>query len=119
MLFVGPDKRVVDFLHVWVSEPDELRIQRYSSLGVLLGQVQPTATLLSGDELLVSVEPYAGGQALLGNFVLERSLTGDAIAIVPDPVGGWYRVVARKPGKATLTFGALKQTARWEIEVLP
>jgi hypothetical protein len=119
VLFVGPDKRVVDFLHLWVSEPDELRIQRYSSLGALLGQVQPAATLLVGDELLVSVEPYAGGQALLGNFTLERTLSGDAVAIVPDSIGGWYRVVARKPGKATLEFGALNKTARWEIEVLP
>jgi hypothetical protein len=34
-------------------------------------------------------------------------------------VGGWYRVVARNAGAATVTFSGLGIEARWEIEVLP
>jgi hypothetical protein len=118
VLFMGPDQNVVDFIHLWVSKAEELRIQRYSSAGVLLGQVLPSVTLLTGDELLVAVEPYAKGQALLGNFELTRETVGDAIAIVPDSVAGWYRVVARKAGSSTVEFQALGIKKSWQIEVV-
>jgi hypothetical protein len=38
---------------------------------------------------------------------------------VPDPVFGWYRVVARAAGTATVSFAALGLDASWRIEVLP
>ncbi len=118
LLFVGPDKAVIDFLHVWVEAPDELRIVRYSSGGVLLGKVQDNVKLLVGDELLVSIETYGRGQALLGNYPLEYDVTGK-VAIVPDPVAGWYRIVAREAGPASVNFKALKLNKVWTIEVLP
>jgi hypothetical protein len=119
VMFVGPDEEVIDIIHVWVSTPDELRIMRYSDSGDLLGRVQPTAQLLVGDEILVATEPFGNGQFLLGNFELAYASTNDAVAIVPDPVGGWYRVVARTPGMATVTFAGLDLVATWQIEVLP
>jgi len=130
LLFVGPDDAVMDFLHVWVERAEELRIQRYSPTGTLLGQVQPEVTLLVGDEVLVAVEPYSRAQPLLGVYEMERSVepvgeeAGDeepeqVLAIVPDPVGGLYRVVARAPGQVTVRFAALELEAVWQVEVLP
>lgn len=119
VLFVGPDETVLDFIHLWVAQPEELRILRYSPAGDLLGQVQDEISLLVGDEILVSVEPYAAAQPLLGNFELERTIDGESVSLVPDSVGGWYRVVARAPGDSTVTFSALGIEKTWQIEVLP
>lgn len=120
ILFVGLAGEVIDLVHVWVQTPSELRILRYDDSGDLLGRVQPSAQLLVGDELLVSVEPFANGQPLLGNFELAYASTQPGIVqIVPDPVGGWYRVVARTPGRARIDFAALDKTVTWELEVLP
>jgi hypothetical protein len=119
LLFVGEDDVVLDFLHVWVARPDELRLLAYSRQGDLLGRVQDRVTLLVGDEVLVSVEPFKAAQPLLGNFRLERELTGEAVIVVPDAVGGLYRVVARSVGTATVTLRGLGLETSWAIEVLP
>lgn len=119
VLFVAPEGKLIDFIHVWVQAADELVIQRYSDGGTLLGAVQPSAQLLVGDELLVAVEPHANGQALLGNFTLETTVSGSSITIVPDPVGGWYRVIATGAGASTVAFAALGVETSWSIEVLP
>jgi hypothetical protein len=119
VMFVGPDEHVIDIMHVWVQQPTELRINRYDDSGDLLGRVQAMSQLLAGDEILVAVEPFANGQPLLGNFDLQYGTTASPVAIVPDPVGGWYRVVARQAGAATITFHALDLDATWKLEVLP
>lgn len=119
LLITTEDGAVIDYLHVWASVPEEMRIQAWSQSGDLLGRVQPQVTLLVGDEVLISVEPYANAQPLLGNFVLDRTINGDAVAVIPDAVGGLYRVVARSEGVATITFGALGLQSVWDIEVLP
>ncbi len=119
LMFLGPDESVVDFLHVWVAPADELRVIKYAENGALLGRVSNDVKLLVGDELLVSVETFGKGQALLGNFLLDYEVTGSDVSVVPDPVGGWYRIVARKAGASTLTFKALGLTESLSIEVLP
>lgn len=120
ILFAGPEGEVIDIVHVFVQAPAELRIQRFDASGDLLGQVQPSSQLLPGDEILVAVEPFANGQPLLGNFVLDyRTTSGATVQVVPDPVFGWYRVVARAPGNATVSFAALGLDVSWQIEVLP
>jgi len=119
VLFVGPEDEVVDFIHVWVTAADELRVLRWSPMGDLLGRVQREIQLLVGDEILVSVEPYAAAQPLLGNFALEREATGTAVAIVPDPVAAWYRLVARETGSSTVTFSGVDLQTSIDIEVLP
>jgi hypothetical protein len=119
VLFLGPDRDVLDFLHVWVAPADELRILRFSADGVVLGEVHDQGVLLVGDEVLVAVLPYHDGQALMGSFGMTRDVTGDAVAIVPDVVSAYYRVVARAEGTSTLTFTALGLEAVWALEVLP
>jgi hypothetical protein len=119
VLFVDTDGTVVDFIHVWTTAAEELRILRYSPFGDLMGHVQDQVQLLVGDEVLVAVVPYANAQPLLGNYTLVRDIVGDSVAMVPDPVGGWYRVVARSAGASTITFSGLGIEAVWDIEVLP
>jgi len=119
VLFLGPDKAVLDFLHLWVEPPTELRIMRYSSAGTLLGRVQSAVKLLVHDELLISVEPFAKGQPLIGSFKMESNVAGNSVAIVPDSVSGWHRVVARSPGPSQIKITALGLSTDWTIEVQP
>lgn len=120
VMFVGPAGEVIDLIHVFVQKPSELRINRYDEAGDLLGRVQPASQLIVGDEILIAVEPFAGGQPLLGNFALSYASTAAPIVtIVPDPVGGWYRVVARSAGMANVSFTALGLDVSWQLEVLP
>lgn len=120
VMFVGPAGEVIDLIHVFVQKPSELRINRYDEGGDLLGRVQPSSQLIVGDEILVAVEPFAGGQLLLGNFDLSFTTTaGPIVTIVPDPVGGAYRVIARSAGMAKVTFSGLGLDVSWQLEVLP
>lgn len=119
ILFVGPDKAVLDFIHLWVQPPTELRVVRYTPQGTPLGKVLPSFKLLVKDEILVAVEPYANGQPLLGNFELQRKLQGTSVAIVPDSISGWYRIVARSPGTTEINFVALGLSAPLTVEVEP
>jgi len=120
VMFVGPAGEVIDLIHVFVQTPSELRINRYDEAGDLLGRVQPASQLIVGDEILVAVEPFADGQPLLGNFDLSYASTAaPVVTIVPDPVGGWYRVIARSAGMSKVSFAALGLDVSWQIEVLP
>lgn len=119
VLFIGPDKAVIDFLHLWVQPATELRILRYAPTGALLGRVQSSVKLLVHDELLVSIEPFAKGQPLIGSFKLENNVAGNSVAIVPDSVSGFHRVVARSPGASQIKFTALGLSTDWTIEVQP
>lgn len=119
VMFLGPDSRALDFLHLWVQPATELRIIRYHQGGTPLGRVQGKVHLLVRDELLVSVEPFANGQPLAGNFELTRTLQGTSVAILPDAVSGWWRVVARAPGVTQVRFGALGLVQDWTVEVEP
>jgi hypothetical protein len=120
VMFVGPAGEVIDLIHVFVQKSSELRINRYDEAGDLLGRVQSSSQLIVGDEILVAVEPFAEGQPLLGNFdLVYASTAAPVVTIVPDPVGGWYRVIARSAGMATVSFTALGLDVSWQLEVLP
>lgn len=119
ILFLGPDRGVLDFLHLWTQPATELRVIRYTHQGTPLGRVTPAFKLLVKDELLVSVEPYANGQPLAGNFDLQRKLQGTSVGVVPDSVGGWYRIVARAPGTTEVGFAALGLSTTLSVEVEP
>jgi hypothetical protein len=119
VMFLGPDQRVLDYLHLWVQPATELRLIRYSQGGTPLGRIQNHVHLLVRDELMISIEPFANGQPLAGNFELARTLQGSSIAILPDAVSGWWRVVARAPGVTQVRFSALGLTQDWTVEVEP
>lgn len=119
VLFLGPDRGVLDFLHLWTQTATELRVVRYTPQGTALGRVTPSFKLLAKDEILVSVEPYANGQPLAGNFELQRKLQGTSVGVVPDSVGGWYRIVARAVGTTEIAFSALGLSTTLSVEVEP
>ncbi len=123
LLIVGPEGEVIDFIHVWVAEPSELRIVRHNDEGAAVGTVAAEGTLLVGDEVLLSIEAFSSTQALLGLFDTTfevEVVEGDApIAIVEDVVFGWYRLLVREPGRVNIIATALGQSRELALEVLP
>jgi hypothetical protein len=123
LLIVGPDEEVIDFIHVWVAEATELRLVRHNDQGAPLGAVAKEGTLLNGDEVLISVEAFSSTQALLGlfetTFEIEVVDGDDPVTIVEDIVFGWYRLVARAPGRVRVIATALGQTRDLDLEVMP
>jgi hypothetical protein len=123
LLILDPEGSVVDFIHVWVARATDLEIVRHNTEGAVMGTVSDRATLLAGDELLLSVEAFSTTQGLLGLFEttwdIEVSEGDDPIVVVDDIVFGWYRLVARGAGKARVTVSALESTRVLDVEVLP
>lgn len=119
LMVIGPDGLVLDFIHLWVAVPDELRLVSHTDAGLVIGPLGASAQMLPGDELNLTVEPFANSQALLGDFDVEWEVTGDAVAILQDGVLGAHRIVARQPGQASLTATALGLSIAVDVEVLP
>lgn len=126
LLMNGPNGAVTDFIHVFIADPDDLRLIRFNDAGIPLGAVRDDATLLVGDEIYVVVEAFADSQPLLGLFkttwtvdVTEGDPDQPPLIVVDDLVFGWFRIVARAPGTVTLNAEALGITKTLNIEVLP
>jgi len=118
-----PNEHIVDFIHIWVADATQLRIIRHNSQGLAIGAVRSEATIVVEDEILLSMEAFSGTQPLLGVFETTWSIEvlegDDPITIVEDIVFGWFRLLARSPGKVRLTADALGQQKVIELEVLP
>jgi hypothetical protein len=110
---------VLDFLHLWVAEPEGLVLSRRSAEGTALGPLSPDVPLVPGDELVFSVEAVAGGQDLLGDFTASVTGGGGTVQVIGAGVPRWFRVRALAPGEATLAVDGLGHRATVHVEVLP
>lgn len=123
ILIMDPNEQVVDFIHLWVADATELRVIRHNDAGLPIGAVRSSGTVLAGDEILLSLEAFNGTQGLLGLFEtvwqIEVMEGEEPVALVEDIVFGWFRLLARSPGKVRLTAEALGQSKTIELEVLP
>ncbi|MFN0252947.1 MAG: hypothetical protein ACKV2T_39095 [Kofleriaceae bacterium] len=109
--------RAVDFLHVYVVEPNRIGLHRRDG-GLELGEILEEVEMLVGDEMIVDVEPYFDSQRLLGNRTTAWS-SGPEVSLLRDGSPGRRRVVARTAGTTDLvvdTFGFQKTL---HITVLP
>ena len=121
ILVAGPGGQVLDFLHLWVREADELRPVRTTEAGATVGPIRAHATLVVGEDLLLHFEAFGQGQPLLGQFPIEWTVEGDAAQIVEDTLVGRYRLIARAAGAARVAAYAptLGLEAALTLEVLP
>jgi hypothetical protein len=109
--------RAIDFLHVYVVEPNRIGLHRRDG-GLELGEILENVELLVGDELVVDVEPYRDSQRLLGHQNTTWA-SGTPITLLRDGSPGRRRVVARTPGETDLVVGGFGFEKTLHIVVLP
>ena len=63
------------------------------------------AELLTGEVLLLAARLYGRGQKLLGDTQAAFALDSDVVTLLRESTSGRTRVVARKPGQATIGDG--------------
>lgn len=109
--------RAVDFLHVYVAEPNRIGLHRRDG-GLELGEILEEVELLVGDELTVDVEPYRDSQRLLGGG--ETTWTSGAqVSLLRNGSPGRRRIVARTAGETDVVIGAFGFEKTLHIVVLP
>lgn len=119
LIMLADEDAVIDFLHVWVTAADRLALGLFSREGVDLGEALGSAELLTGEDLVLAAQFYARDQKLLGDAEASWSTDGDVVTLLREPTSGRTRVVARKPGHATISVQANGLAAGLELEVKP
>lgn len=119
LLVMAPGELVLDFLHIWVAQPSALLLHRRSEGGAETGPLPGKVQLLQGDELTVSVEPYARSQRLMGELESTWATDPAVVEVLENGAFNQRRLVARAPGATTLQVSALTLDTSLELEVLP
>jgi hypothetical protein len=119
LLITTPEQVVVDFTHVWVAQPSALLLHRLSEDGVEVTELPGKVELLIGDELSLSVEPYAATQRLLGDLETTWSADEQVVQVLEDGRSSRRRLVALAPGATTLEVEGMGLTTSLDLEVLP
>jgi hypothetical protein len=119
LIMLNDEDTVVDFMHVWVAEADRLALSVFTPDGRELGEVVADAELLTGEDLVLAASLYGRGQKLLGNTEATFTADSDVVTLLREPTSGRTRVVARKPGQATIAVTASGLATSLSVEVKP
>jgi hypothetical protein len=121
LIMLADRDAVIDFLHVWVAEPDALALTVASGSGRVLGDAVSSVQLVPGDDLIVTPRLSARQLPLLGAPAIAWSLEGPAVTLLREEAAASevIRLVARAPGQATLTAHAGALSAALQVEVEP
>jgi hypothetical protein len=118
LLAVAPDGRVVDFLHLFVAQPDSLDLRRLTPEGVSTSAMPSRMQLLVGDEMGLVATPALATVRLLGEVDAAWSVEGESVLILDEGIPNQRRLVAREAGIASVRVDAIDLSAEIELEVL-
>jgi hypothetical protein len=110
---------VIDFMHVWVMVPDRLATTVFAPDGRELGEVVTGAQLLPGESLVLAPRLYARGQRLLGDPEATWTADADVVTLLREATADRVRLVARKPGTATVSVTSGELSTSFALEVKP
>ncbi len=113
------DGTAIDFVHVWVSEPDRIELHRLAIDGTDLGELRDTVELVAGESLRLAPRPYAGAQRLLGEGDSEWRVEPPLFDVLRDGASARRRLVARAPGQAKLSVTSLGVRTTLDLVVHP
>lgn len=119
LLITTEGSRVFDFVHVWVSEADSLRLHRLVQSGFESSPMPASMQMLVGDELKIAAIPHRGAQRLLGEIDATFDADPLVMKMVDEGVPSSRRLVATNPGSTTLEVSALGMKVQIDLEVLP
>jgi hypothetical protein len=110
---------VLDFVHVWVTAPSRLALHRLAADRADLGRVEAPIELVAGESIYLTPQLYDRDQRLLGQADLRWGASSEAVSIHRDGTRYARRLVARNPGRSTVTVDSAGQRASVDIVVLP
>jgi hypothetical protein len=119
LLVLAPERRVLDFIHIWVSPPARAALHRWTADGRALGEVEGAVQLFLGDELILSPVLFSGFQRLSGSAAASWTVDAAVLATADPGIAGRRRFVAREAGQTRIQAEVLGMTAAVEVEVLP
>lgn len=120
VLIASADGTVIDFQHLWVAEATGIVVERPSPVGNGSEEVIGPLQLVAGEQLLLTSTMIAGAQRLAGESDLAWAVENDAaVTLLRDGSTGRRRLVARTPGVARVTVGALGVSTSFDVEVVP
>jgi hypothetical protein len=111
------EEHAVDFLHVFVVEPNRLGLHRLDD-GLERAELVDAVELLPGDEMILEAEPYRDSQRLLGHGATTWT-GGGAVTLLRDGAPARRRIVARAPGETDVVVASFGFTRTLHITVLP
>ena len=111
------DGTAIDFVHVWVRTADRIQLHRMSPGGDDLGELRDAIELMPGESVRVLPRPYADAQRLLGEGDSQWRVDPPLVDVLRDGAVGRRRLVAKRPGKATLTVSSLGVSSALELVI--
>jgi hypothetical protein len=118
LIALSPDGRVVDFLHLFVAQPDSLDLRRLTPEGLSTSPMPERMQLLAGDDFGVVATPALDTVRLLGEVEAVWAVEGESILVLDEGVPNQRRVIARDAGVSVLSVEALGLGAQIEMEVV-
>jgi hypothetical protein len=118
VLITADNGTVLDFIHLWVVAPTRIALQLLTPDRQPLGPLEDTIELLVGDSLYLAPQIYARQQPLAGTAATRWSMDAPIAEFLRDGEPHRRRIVARTPGRATVTVAAVGLTTRFELIVV-
>lgn len=119
LLVQTPDGVVVDFFHIWVGAVSNLQVTAADAQGTALPPAQMGVTLHVGEEVTLTVTPFANSQQLLGRFPLEVLTDSGAAVATVDANANRVFLTGVTAGTVQVSLNALEQTSTFTVVVLP
>jgi hypothetical protein len=117
VIFATADGHVFDFLHVWVEKPNRLALDRLTSEGERLGELDDALELVVGDSVILVPRPYQGAQPLAGRAETTWTIEPAVAVALRDGTATRRRVLALRAGEGELTVQAFGLTAKTKLVV--
>ncbi len=113
------DGAVLDFVHLWVVAPTHIALEMLGADRRRQGELLDTVELAVGESLRVRPLLYAGNQELAGTADTEWTVAAGIAEVLRDGDPTRRRLIARTPGRTTVTVAALGLESTFELVVVP
>lgn len=110
--------QVLDFYHLWVEKASRATLHRLYDDGRDMGEVRGRMDLVVGESAVLTPKVYYGAQELAGTVEGQWSVKPPIARVLGQGVAERRRLVAERPGQATLSVKLANVTVTMPLTVL-
>lgn len=119
VLIRADDGTVLDYVHLWVVEASHISLELLGDDRRPQGEVLDSVELAVGESVRLRPVIYAGNQALAGEAESAWQVDAAVAEVLRDGAPSRRRLIARAPGRATVSVRALGLESTFELVVVP